>query len=277
MYLVHFCGVLSEDEMAKSGPRRAKLRPLGSHQKCWLWGRHAVLETLRAGRWPVMELHLAGTLSETELAEARRLADRTGCPVKVQSPARLEQLGHARDHQGYLAKMAEYPYVPWETLLAAPPPAPLYLVLDRVQDPHNLGAIVRSAEVFGADAVFLGRRGGVGVTTAAARASAGAIGRVAIARVDSLADLEDRLGVQGVAVAVADEKTGTDAAEADLAGPVAIVIGSEARGVGPEIARRATLRVRIPQHGAIGSLNAAAAAAVVLYEARRQRRAAEGA
>jgi 23S rRNA (guanosine2251-2'-O)-methyltransferase len=244
---------------------------LGSHQKCWLWGRNVVLETLRAGTWPVLELHLAGTLSAGALEEAKRLGERLGAPVKVQAAARLEQLCHAPQHQGYLAKMGPFPYADAEALLATPPADALYLALDRLQDPQNFGAIVRSAEVFGASAVLIGEREQAGVTTAVARASAGAVSRVPIGRTADLAALADRAKEAGLALVGASEKAQTDAADCDLARPLALLIGSETHGLRRELVERCDVLVRIPQHGTIGSLNAAAAAAVLLYEVRRQR------
>ncbi len=246
-------------------------RPLGSHQKCWLWGRHAVMETLRAGRWPVLELHLARTLPEAERAEAEALAREHGAPVKVQSPGRLEQLGHSPAHQGYLAKMAEFPYADAARLLEARPADALYLVLDRMQDPHNFGAILRSSEVFGADAVFIGTREQVGVTTAVARASSGAVNRVPVAQVELLTDLVHEIKARGVAVVGASTPADRTITDHDFRPATAVVIGSEAHGLSDVLLAETDSLLSIPQHGAIGSLNAAAAAAVFLYEARRQR------
>jgi len=244
---------------------------LGSHQKCWLWGRNVVLETLRAGTWPVLELHVAGTLAAEDVEAARQLAERRGIPLKVQAAARLEQLCHAPEHQGYLAKMGPFPYADAEMLLADRPPAPLYAMLDSIQDPHNFGAVVRSAEVFGLDAIFIAERDQVGVTTAVARASAGAVSRVPIARAADLPALAARLKAAGVALVAASEMADAPINAHDFRGPTAIVIGSESHGIRPALLKCCNALVWIPQHGRIGSLNAAAAAAVVFYEARRQR------
>ena len=244
---------------------------LGSHQKCWLWGRNVVLETLRAGAWPVLELHVAGTLAAEDVEAVRTLAERRGIPIKVQAAARLEQLCHAPEHQGYLAKMGPFPYANVEALLADRSPTPLYAVLDSIQDPHNFGAVVRSAEVFGLDAIFIAEREQVGVTTAVARASAGAVSRVPIARVADLLALAARLKAAGVALVAASEKAEILITAHDFRGATAIAIGSESHGIRPALVERCDALVRIPQHGRIGSLNAAAAAAVVFYEARRQR------
>ncbi len=272
--------------------RQREKRVLGSHAKCWLWGRNAVLETLRAGRWPVLELHLARDLRADRLDEAAQLAMALDVPVKVQPAKRLEQLGHCPAHQGYLAKMAPFPYAGAEEVMAAsraagdesPSPrtsaargegdhGPLYAVMDRMQDPQNFGAMIRSAEVFGLGGLFIAAREQTGVTAAVARASAGAVNRVPIARVEDLVELAGRLKSAGVALVGASEKAETAVTEFDFRRPAAIVIGSEARGIRPELQDACDALVRIPQHGEIGSLNAAAAAAILFYEARRQRQA----
>ncbi len=301
--------------MAKGRKKRGK-RVLGSHAKCWLWGRHVVLETLRAGRWPVLELHLAQDLRADRLDEAAQLALALDVPVKVQPGGRLEQLGHSPEHQGHLAKMGPFPYADAGALVtkvrdaagqtngsarrvSAPaathgPPLPwrervgvrgregddapagvqaaLFAVLDRIQDPHNFGAMVRSAEVFGVGALFIAEREQAGVTTAVARSSAGAVNRVPIARVEDLVDLAGRLKGAGLALVGASEKAEVPLTDVDFRRPSAVVIGSEARGIRPALRDACDALVRIPQHGAIGSLNAAAAAAILFYEARRQRR-----
>jgi len=252
--------------------KQQKQRPvLGSHQKCWLWGRTAVTETLRAGTWPIVELYLADNLRADQLDAAAQMALALDVPVKIETARRLEQLCHSPDHQGYLAKMSLFPYADAEAVLAKQAAQALYLVLDRIQDPHNFGAMVRSAEVFGAGAVFIGHQGQVGVTTAVARASAGAVNRVPIVQADDLVAAAARLREAGVALAGASEKAETPVTDFDFRRPAAVVIGSEAAGIRPQLAAACDTLVHIPQHGQIGSLNAAAAAAIVLYEARRQR------
>ena len=167
--------------------------------------------------------------------------------------------------------MAPFPYADVDTLLSKPPPMPLYAVLDRIQDPQNFGAIVRSAEGFGLDALFIAERQQVGVTAAVARASAGAVNRVPIARAEDLSALAERLKDAGAAIVGASEKADTTITECDFCRPTAILIGSESRGICPTLLERCDLLVHIPRYGQIGSLNAAAAAAILFYEARRQR------
>jgi len=249
-----------------------KKRLLGNHQRCWIWGRHAVLEVCRAGKWPVVELYLGEDLPAGEAAAVRRMV-RGAVPVHRVPSRRIEQLCHARDHQGYLAKMGEYPYADFEALArAGPGEAPLVLFLDRVQDPYNVGAILRSGEVLGAAGVVLPSRGQCGVNSMVARTSAGAVNRIPVARVEdplrALAAFRER----GFRLAAASQEGDVDVAAYDFRVPVVVILGNEAEGVRPDIAACCHAVLRIPQAGRIGSLNVAAAAAVVCYEALRQKR-----
>lgn len=256
-------------ERSRRGKGKRKL--LGSHQKCWLWGRHVVTETLRGGKWPPLELYLARTLPSAERDHTVQSAEALDVPVRIESAERLQQLCHSGEHQGYLARMPEFPYDDARELLDRRGERPLYLVLDGLQDPYNLGAIVRSAEVFGADGLFLRGDGQVGVTSLVARASAGAVNHVAIARVDDLAAHVGRMKDRGVRLVAALPSAGTRLFDCDLSRSAAIVIGNEGAGVSGELHRLCDEAVCIPHSGRIGSLNAAVAAGIVLYESARQR------
>jgi 23S rRNA (guanosine2251-2'-O)-methyltransferase len=256
--------------------QRAKGKPrlLGNHQKCWIWGRNPVLETLRAGRWPILELWLEAALADDPAREALACAEQLKIPIHRGSIDDLVRLCHSAEHQGYLAKMGEFPYVGEEELLGGegPPATAFYLLLDGVQDPHNLGAILRSAEVFGATAVVLAGQGQVGVTRQVARSSAGAVNRVTLVQSSDLPALARRLKQAGVTVVGASEKAETTLDHFDWRRPVALVVGNEGHGHSPEMTAQIESWVRIPQEGQIGSLNAAVAAAIFCYEIRRQRR-----
>ena len=250
--------------------RRADSKLLASHQRSFLWGRHLVLETLQAGRWPIIELYLAEdidgeSLRAVERATAGRLA------IRRATRKRLTELCRASEHQGFLIQVGAYPYVTLEALLERAGAAPLLLVLDGVQDPFNLGAMLRSAEVFGVTGVILAEAGQAGVNSLAARASAGAVNRLAICRVEALpaalAELRDRkISVIGTHMSA---PKGIE--DCDLAKPCALVIGNEGAGLAPETLALCDRLAKIPQSGGLNSLNAAAAAAVCLYEAQRQR------
>ena len=245
-------------------------RPLlGNHQKCWVRGRHAVLGALRCG-WDPYELRLAETADPAAADEARMIAESRGVPVVPANAANLTKLC-GRDHQGFAAKMPPFPYADADALFAAPPP--LTVLADGVQDPHNLGAILRSAAEFAADAVLLPATNAVGVTAGVVQSGAGAVGHVPIARAPDVAAVLRTMQSRGARVAAA--AFGADAAppwEADLAAiparPLVLAVGAEWRGVSPEVAASADVTVKLPT-GPVGSLNAAVAAGVLLYEVRR--------
>ncbi len=251
--------------------RKGKASLLGSHQKCWLWGRHVVLETLRAARWPVLELHLADRLDDSDLAEATRLAREREIPLQIASTDRLAQLCHSREHQGFLAKMSAFPYDRVEDLLAAAKPRPLFGILDGLQDPHNFGAVIRSAHVLGVDALFVPSREQVEVTALVARSSAGAVNHLHIAQADDLLCLAEQLRSAGIRLIGTSQRAPQSIFACDLASAIAIVIGNEGSGIRPELLDACDELVTIPQFGTIESLNAAVSAGILFYEAQRQR------
>ncbi len=250
---------------------KGKQRLLGNHQKCWIWGRHAVLETLAAARWPILDLCVSTDLPAGERESAIESARHGGVPVRVESPALLEQLCHSTEHQGYLARLGEFPYADEDAVLREAGPAPAFAILDGVQDPHNFGAMVRSAEVLGLNGLFIAEAGQVGVTSMVVRSSAGAVNRVPIVRTADLEALAGRLVGHGVRLVAATEKAELALNAFNFTGPVAVIIGNEGVGIRPALLAACRDRVSIPQCGRIGSLNAAVAAAIVFYEIRRQR------
>ena len=185
--------------------------------------------------------------------------------------AELERLAGSPDHQGMVASVDPYPYADPTSLFDRPDA--LVVALDQVQDPHNLGAVCRSAEAAGAAGVVICERRAVGVTAAVCKASAGAVEHLAVARVTNLADwlaaAKDREAwIHG---ADADAEQRYDAA--DLTGPTVLVLGSEGRGIRPRVAAACDQLVSIPVAGKVASLNVSAAAAVLIFEAVRQRQA----
>jgi 23S rRNA (guanosine2251-2'-O)-methyltransferase len=260
-------------ERSRRGKRKHKQQPklLGNHARCWIWGRNLVRETLFTGRWPIVELHLAETLPDEQIDEARAMASCLGARVRVSARDVLDRLGHTSEHQGYLAKMGPFPYATVDDLLAGAPRRPLYLVLDAIQDPYNFGAILRSAGAFAVNGVFVGSDRQVPVTSMVARSSAGCVNRVPIARVENLVELARMLRDCKITVVGASEKAGESLTDFDFVPATAMVIGNEGAGIGPELLDCCDRLARIPIDGAVGSLNAAAAAAVFCFEARRQR------
>ncbi|MDQ2675512.1 MAG: 23S rRNA (guanosine(2251)-2'-O)-methyltransferase RlmB [Actinomycetota bacterium] len=212
-----------------------------------VYGRRAVAEAKRGPR-QVLRVHSAGESSAEELT---RLA---GSP----------------DHQGVVAEVEPYRYADAGALLDAP--RPLIIALDQVQDPHNLGAVCRSAEAAGATGVVVPERRAVGVTPAVCKASAGAVEHLAVARVRNLADwLAGAKGREGIWVYGAAAGGEERYSAVDLSGPVVLVMGSEGSGLRPRVASTCDALVSIPLQGKAASLNVSAAAAVLLFEAVRQR------
>ncbi|MDQ3572847.1 MAG: 23S rRNA (guanosine(2251)-2'-O)-methyltransferase RlmB [Actinomycetota bacterium] len=182
----------------------------------------------------------------------------------------LARLAGSLDHQGVVAEVDPYPYADAESLLAQP--EPLIVALDQIQDPQNLGAVCRSAEAAGATGVIIPDRRAASVTPAVCKASAGAVEHLPIARVGNLADwLEAAKGTDGLWVYGADGGAPAVYTSVEMTGPVILVLGGEGRGIRPRVASACDALVSIPLQGATASLNVSAAAAVLLFEAVRQR------
>jgi 23S rRNA (guanosine2251-2'-O)-methyltransferase len=239
-----------------------------------LAGPHAVLEALRAGGRSLRRILLARREPGPDLAEILRLAEARRIPVEVRPQQALAQQSRGVRSQGVLAEVTPFRYRAPEAVVAAAlgglEPA-LLLVLDCVQDPQNLGAILRTAEVSGAHGVCLPKDRAAHVTGAVVRAAAGATEHLAIAQVTNVAAFLSWLTTQGLWVVGADQQGDRVLYDLDLTVPLALVIGGEGRGIRSLVKRRCDLVARIPQRGRVGSLNAAAAAAVCLFEVLRQR------
>lgn len=251
---------------------RGKHQPLlGSHQRCWLWGRHVVLETLKARKWPIYELHFARELPEEEYQLASQLAEERGVVYKIAPSDELAKLCKSQEHQGYLAKMPPYPYDDLNSFEKRWPKNPLLLVLDGIQDPYNFGAILRSADVLGVDAVLIGAQNQVRVTSQVARSSAGAVNHLPILRVSDLPDVLKLWKERGIKVYGASEKSTMPLYQMDFTRPTALIIGNEGAGIRAGLLAMCDQRITIPQFGHVESLNAAVSAGILLYEVSRQR------
>jgi 23S rRNA (guanosine2251-2'-O)-methyltransferase len=229
-----------------------------------VYGRRAVREALR-GRREVLELWA----TERALAGEPWLHEQNGRRVQVKPERELTEEAGTRDHQGVLAFCAPYPYADAYELAAAE--RPLLVALDQVSDPHNLGAVVRSAEGAGATGVVLPAHGSARVTPAVARASAGAVEHLPVAVVTNLARYLTEVKSGDLWVYAASGDADVPMWQADLTGGVALVLGAEGRGLRPLVRRACDVAVAIPLAGHVESLNVSVAAAVLLYEAVRQR------
>jgi 23S rRNA (guanosine2251-2'-O)-methyltransferase len=228
-----------------------------------IYGTRPVVEALKSGRRNVFEIFDA--VEDQEVAKA---ADARGIRPKHVSRQRVDELSRGGAHQGVAARVEPYPYSGLEEILASS--EPLVLVLDGVTDPRNLGAVLRAADGAGASGIVIPRDRAAGVTAAAFKASAGASEHVRVARETNLRRAIERMKDAGLWVYAA-ENGGIPYKDLDLAGPLGLVFGSEGRGVRRLVREACDGTVSIPMLGNVGSLNISVAAAVLLYEVRRQR------
>ena len=230
-----------------------------------IYGRRAVREALR-GRREVLELWVT---ERAQAAEPWLQEPRSGTRSRVMAERDLTEKVGTRDHQGVVARVEPYRYA--DAYELAKEPSPLLVCLDRVTDPRNLGAVARSAEGAGASGIVVPAHGSAMVTPAVCRSSAGAVEHVPIAVVQNLARYLGEVKGPDLWVYGAAGEAGKPMWEADLTGGAAFVFGAEGRGLRPLVRRTCDELVSIPLAGSIESLNVSVAAAVLLYEARRQR------
>ncbi len=240
-----------------------------------IYGRHPVLAALRRPDTPLEEVLVAREAAGPWLDEVRALARAAGVRLRLQERAFLDRACGTSHHQGVCARRAGWRYLTEDDLLARvpelPPPA-LLVGADSLTDPMNLGNLCRSALAAGAQGVILPRDRSVGVTPAVAKAAAGALEYLPIFRVTNLADCLRRLKDVGLWVAGTDAGAKASLYDADLTLPLVLLVGSEGKGLRPRVRQSCDLLLAIPMAApAIGSLNAASAGAVALFEIRRQR------
>lgn len=240
-----------------------------------LYGRNAVREALRAGCRKIYKLLLAQGIEETGIvADIARLASESGVAIQRVGRRQLDRIGDV-NHQGVAAQAAPYPYVEIERILAQADQRqemPLLLMLDCLQDPQNFGALLRTSEVAGVHGVVIPKRRAVGVTPAVVNSSAGATEHLLVARVTNLVRTMKKLKAQELwIVGLEDVPQAQPYHHSDLKMPLALVVGSEGRGMGRLVRETCDLLIRLPMRGEISSLNAAVAGSVALYEVWRQR------
>lgn len=230
-----------------------------------IYGLRPVVEALRSKRREVREV-----LDSVGAEEISSEAAARGVPVERVPRNRVEELARGGVHQGVVARVGPYPYSGLEEILAAPDP--LVVVLDGVTDPRNLGAVLRVADGAGVSGVIVPKDRAAGVTPAAVKASAGASEHVPVARETNLRRALEKMKEAGVWVYATESGAASSAyTDLDISGPVAFVLGSEGRGIRRLVREGCDGAVSIPMHGAVSSLNVSVAAAVLLFEARRQR------
>jgi len=240
-----------------------------------IFGRNPVLALLKGGGRKADEIAvLAGATGP--LTEVVALARRGGVKVSYRTRDQLTAIAGSPHHQGVVARVAAAEYADLDELLDIPvergEPA-FFLALDQVQDPRNLGAVLRTADAFGVHGVVLPKHHQVGLTGAAARTAMGAVDSVKVARETNLAAALERLKESGVWIHGAAVGEGVAPWDADLTGPLCLVLGSEGEGLRPIVARTCDVLLTVPMLGRVGSLNVSAAGAILCYEVARQRRA----
>jgi len=238
-----------------------------------VWGRNPVLALLRSGSRRADEVAvLAG--ARGPLSEVVALARRAGIKVSYRTRDQLTAMAGTGDHQGVVARVAAADYADLEDLLGVPAgrgEVPFFLALDQVQDPRNFGALLRTADAFGVHGVVLPKHHAVGLTEAAARTAMGAVEFVGVARATNLVSALEKIKKSGIWVYGAATDGGLPPWSVDLRGPLCLVLGSEGEGLRPLVARACDVLVSVPMRGGVGSLNVAAAGAVLCYEVARQR------
>ena len=236
-------------------------------------GRNAVIEALRS-RETIDKIYLAKGETDKTLGHIASRAREKGIVVVEADRRKLDGMSRTHAHQGVIALAAMREYVSVQSLLDAAAEkgeAPLLVVCDEISDPHNLGAILRTAECAGAHGVIIPKRRSAGLTAIVGKTSAGAVSYMPVARVSNLPATLEELKKKGVWVYGTAAEGTTSLYDADLKGPAAIVIGSEGSGMGRLVREKCDFLVSIPMKGHISSLNASAAAAILLYEAVRRR------
>ncbi len=233
-------------------------------------GRNPVTEALKAGR-EVDKLLV--TSREGSMIKILALAKEQGIPVMYVEKAAIDRIAQGKAHQGVAAYVSPYAYSTVDDILANAAEKgedPFIIILDGLEDPHNLGAIMRTAECAGAHGIIIPKRHSCGLTETVAKASAGAIEYMPVAKVTNVAQTVDELKERGIWVAACD-MGGSDYYRTDMSGKIAVVIGSEGFGVSKLVREKCDFVVSMPMVGKITSLNASNAAAVVIYEVRKQR------
>ncbi len=236
-------------------------------------GRNPVAEALKSGR-VIDKIYVKRGEKQGSIIPIIREARKKGIIVSEVDAAKLNEMSETKNHQGVIALVSPVKYAEIDDILRAAEDKgepPFIVILDRINDPHNLGSIIRTANCAGVHGVVIPKHDSVSVTAVVAKASAGAVEFVPVVRANNLAKTIDYLKEQGVWVTGADASGDRGLFEADLKGPTAIVIGSEGEGISRLVAEKCDFLVKIPMRGNVNSLNASVAAALMIYECAKQR------
>lgn len=265
-------GNMRKDNERNPGTDRENVRRQERYNENLTEGRNAVLETFRSGK-TVDKLLVLDGCQDGPVKTILREAKKQDTLIRFVSKERLNQISETGKHQGVIAYTAAYAYAEVEDMLALAREKgedPFLILLDNIEDPHNLGAIIRTANLAGAHGVIIPKRRAVGLTATVAKTSAGALNYTPVAKVTNLTKTMEELKKQGLWFVCAD-MGGEQMYRLNLKGPIGLVIGSEGEGVGRLVKESCDLIAGIPMKGDIDSLNASVAAGVLAYEVVRQR------
>lgn len=269
---VRLRGSVERGRVSGRKPRPESVQEVSSPAEEFITGRRAVMEALRGDR-PINKLLVQENSSGGGLGELLARARENGVVIQQVPKAKLDEVATNRSHQGVLAYVAAKPYVELEDLIArAKTSYPgLLVVLDGVEDPHNLGSILRSVDGVGAAGVIIPKRRAVPLTGTVSKASAGALEHVDVARVPNIVQALQRLKKEGFWIVGATGGAKQLYTEVDMTGNIVLVVGNEGAGLARLTEQTCDLLVKLPMHGQVNSLNAGVAAGILLYEVTRQR------
>jgi len=236
-------------------------------------GKNAVIEALKSGR-SINKVFLSQQLNRSMQGKFIQLGKDAETVVQKVPKNKLDQISSGKNHQGVIAYVASYPYADIDDLFNAAKrtgEAPFFIILDELEDPHNLGSILRTADAAGAHGVIIPKRRSVGLTQAVAKTAAGAIEYVPVARVTNIADIIDELKERNVWVVGTEAEATEDYRKLDGALPIALVIGNEGKGISWLVRKKCDWTVSLPMKGKVSSLNASVACSLLLYEIYRKR------
>ncbi len=239
----------------------------------WIVGRNPVIEAIRSGR-DIHKIWINEGSRKGSMQEIISLAKQNKIVIQYVPKQKLDQLAQGQSHQGVAASAASHDYVDFDDLVSRSLQGnglPFLVLLDELEDPHNLGSILRTADATGVDGVIIPSRRSVGLTSVVAKASAGAIEYVPVCRVTNLVRAIDQLKEEGFWVVGSDASGQTDYREMKFDMPVALIIGSEGKGMSRLVKEKCDFLLRLPMEGRVSSLNASVAAGLLMYEVYRKR------
>lgn len=236
-------------------------------------GRNPVIEAIKSNR-EIDKILIAKGSEQGSIQKIIGMAKEKRIVIQYVEKAKLDAMSETKSHQGVIALVTPYSYKTVDDIIRTAEDKnedPFIIILDEIEDPHNLGAIIRTAECAGAHGVIIPKRRAVGLTPVVIKSSAGAVEYMNIAKVSNIASTIEELKERGVWIYGADMDGEQDYFNKDLSGPIAIVVGSEGKGIGRLVKEKCDFLVKIPMNGKISSLNASVAASVMMYEVLRQR------